>query len=140
MALEQLGVVITREFDTRSIALQGIEVHSRETTALHVTLPRPTAVQASFHREGVGRKVVKLFKKELQIGDATFDDAVHISTTDEAATQAFLSDQHVRDAIVEIVEEGGCVEIAGTVVEIEVAGHESGDDLRVTRIVEALLA
>ena len=73
------------------------------------TLPRPATFEAAFGPEGFAKKLVKIFKKEIQMDDAPFDDAVYVSTSDEENTRAFLSDATIRASIAALVNEGGKV-------------------------------
>lgn len=139
-SLESLGVSVKRRFVTSSSSLNGIQLGGKETTELTLTLPRATAVKATFAKEGLGRKLVKLFKKELQTGDKAFDDAIYISTDTADATKAFLANDAVRAAIAATVTTGGPIEIGDTTVTAEVAGREEGDDANVALVAEALLA
>jgi hypothetical protein len=108
--LEELGIAIAR----RTMVAAG--PGGRDTAELVVTLPRTTGVRATFVREGLGRKLSKLMKKELQTGDAAFDDAIYISTETEAEAATLLAAREVRDAIAAVVAQGGTVELAGAIV------------------------
>jgi hypothetical protein len=68
-----------------------MQLSEKETTEVTLTLPRATAVAATFSKEGIGKKLVKIFKKELQTGDQAFDDAIYISTDTPELTKALLS-------------------------------------------------
>ncbi len=139
-SLENLGVSTKHRHVTSSTSINGIEVSAKETTELTLTLPRPTAVKATFAREGLGRKVLKLFKKELQTGDPAFDDAIYIATETAEATRALLADERVRAAIAATVIAGGRIDIADATVTAEVAGRVDGADAHVERVVAALLS
>ena len=45
-SLEQLGVSVSREFNTSSVQIQGIEVRKRESTTLAMKLPRDSPITA----------------------------------------------------------------------------------------------
>lgn len=86
------------------------------------TLPAPCAVRASFGREVLKHKLIKLFKKEIQVGDPHFDDAVYISTDTPDATNAFLESPRVREIIASMVGAGGAIGIEGATVTFESTG------------------
>ncbi len=96
-------------------------------TTWTVTLATPTPVVASFAREGLGHKLKKLVKKELQTGDRAFDDAVFIATDTPAATAALLVDPAVRAAIAAIVTAEGAIAIDGKRLTIECAARASDE-------------
>lgn len=138
--LERMGVAVQRQLLSSSTSLNGMELSSGETTRLTLTLPRDTAIRAKFTREGFGAKVTKIFKKEIQTGDATFDDAIYIATDTPDATKAFLDNEAVRGAIATCVIGSGSVEIAGASVTLEVPGHDAGDPAEALVVVRRLLA
>jgi hypothetical protein len=138
--LEDQGIMVKRSFKTTSTSVNGMELSSKETTELSILLPRPSALKAKFSKEGILDKVGKLFKKELQTGDAAFDKAIYISTDTTDETRAFLANPDVRAAVQLSVETGGPITIDGEAVTIEIAGrHDEGDDPQVVTIVRALL-
>jgi hypothetical protein len=79
--LAALGVNVQREIVT---------VDDTEVTEIVVTLPKTTGVEATFTREGLADKLLKIFKAEIQIGDPLFDEHVHIKTDTTEATEALL--------------------------------------------------
>lgn len=106
--------------------------------ALHGGLPREARLKASFSKEGLGTKLVKLFKKELQTGDPAFDDVVYVSTDTSDATAAFLSDPSLRATIAELVDSGG-VQIEGTTVSCELLGKMQNEPAELLRLVTACM-
>jgi GTPase Era involved in 16S rRNA processing len=139
MTLAELGCTLERSLNSNNIEINGLTVGGSETTTLKVTLPRAPAVQASFSKEGVGKKIVKLFKKELQTGDAHFDNRIYISTDTAEATQAFLAAEAVREVIADCVLTGGPIEIDGAVLKMVVLGHISGEPREAVALAQALL-
>ena len=138
--LEDQGIMVKRSFKSSSTSVHGMELSAQETTELSILLPRPSALKAKFGKEGFMNKLGKLFKKELQTGDAAFDSAIFISTDTPDETKAFLANDQVRGAIQLSVETGGPITIDGEAVTIELLGHhEDGDDPQVVTIVRALL-
>ncbi len=140
---DSLGVKASRKFVTNSTSLNvggaDTTLSQSETTELALTLPRPAAVRASFSREGLGTKLIKVFKKELQTGDRSFDDLVYISTDTPDATAALLQSLDTRATIQACVVMGGSLAIDGTSVTAVVAGHDHEDDPGLVRLCTALL-
>jgi hypothetical protein len=137
--LDKLGIKVERVHQTSSTSVQGVELGSNETTKLTLTLPTPVKIKATFTPESVGKKVIKLFKKEVQTGDAHFDSEIYISTDTPEETMAFL-DEDVRNAIGFIVTNGGPLEIHDTTLSIIVAGNEQGETNEILTIARALVA
>lgn len=121
-ALEARGASFKRRrsSQTNSMNLGGATVASSTVyTGLHTwTLPSDSGVRAGFAKEGLKSTVIKLFKEELQTGDAEFDDAVYITTDTEAATAAFLAHEDVRAVITDILMTGGSLSVDGETVTI----------------------
>lgn len=108
-------------------------------TELRYTLPKSTGVEATFSFEGLTERLVKIFKKEIQTGDALFDEHVHIKTDTEDATEKLLQSSELRTIIEGIVSEGGAVEIDGASVKIELKGADDLDTERATHFFAALV-
>ena len=117
--LAALGVTVKRQFVT---------VDDAEMTELVVTLPKSTGVEATFSQEGFADKVFKVFKKEIQVGDPIFDEAVHIKTDTTDATEALLKSSDLRAIIERVIVNGGAIEIDGNTVTMKVAGRQEKDD------------
>jgi len=117
--LAALGVTVKRQFVT---------VDEAEMTELVVTLPKSTGVEATFSAEGFADKVFKVFKKEIQVGDPIFDEAVHIKTDTMDQTEALLRSSDLRAIIERVIVNGGAIEIDGNTVKMEVAGRHEKDD------------
>jgi hypothetical protein len=121
--LAALGVKVQRQF---------VMVDDAEVTELVVTLPKSTGVEASFSLEGLADKLLKIFKKEIQIGDPLFDQHVHIKTDTTEATEALLQSSDLRAVIERVITDGGAIEIDGDTVKMEMPGrHEKEDDVLV---------
>jgi hypothetical protein len=108
-------------------------------TEVSYTLPKSTGVEATFAYEGLTERMVKIFKKELQTGDALFDQHVHIRTETSDQTSALLESTELRAIIEGIVSDGGAVEIDGATVKVELKDAASLDDERESHFIEALL-
>jgi hypothetical protein len=137
--LEALGVHVTRTYKSSSTSVSGMELASSETTEFGLVLPKPSEVKAHFTKEGLGKKIAKLFKKELQTGDAAFDAAVFIATDTPDETAKLLASEDVRNAIALTIQTAGPIDIDHDTVRMEVAGRQDGDDAAVLALVRALI-
>jgi hypothetical protein len=140
--LEQLGVTVARSFNTETSSTQvgGIELSSSEkkTTRLTLGLPKEAKIKAEFCTESFAKKLIKIFKKEIQTGDQVFDDAIYISTETPEATAQFLTNADLRMTILALVESGP-IQISGKTVTAVVADHSHDEDPGVVRLLSALL-
>lgn len=134
MRFEDLRVGVNRVNQT--ITVNDV---SHEFVIYTLALPVKPQVQATFSKEGVAQKVVKIFKKEIQVGDKAFDDMVYVSTDTPDATLAFLKDQDTQSSIFAWVATGGDLSIRDNVVIARVPGADSGDDPALVRIVVRLI-
>lgn len=131
--------------NTRSFNLSGIEIpiSDKEGVTYAWTLPATSDLKVAFAKEGVGKKLIKLFTRELQTGDVSFDDLVYISTKDQARVATLLADDDVRATILDVVSRGGAISLDGDRVEFMIV---EGDDpmeqqeLQMCRFIEQLLA
>jgi hypothetical protein len=116
--LQRDGVVVRRSesSSTTPVRLQGIPIDTGGSASerFEMVLPRPTALHAVFSRESFGKKLVKLFKRELQAGDPAFDDVVYVAANDSDATSRFLADPSARALVTALVREGATIEAEGT--------------------------
>jgi hypothetical protein len=108
-------------------------------TEVRYTLPKSTKVEATFAFEGLTERMVKIFKKEVQTGDALFDEHVHIKTETPDETSALLDSTELRAVIEGIVSEGGAVEIDGVTVKVQLKDAAALDTEREGHFIEALL-
>lgn len=138
--LVTMGVEMKLAFQTSSTEINGMQLSEKETTEVTLTLPRATAVAATFSKEGIGKKLVKIFKKEMQTGDKAFDDAIYISTDTPEPTKALLSSETVRELIALHVGTAGPIEIQGTSVKVVLAGRQDVEDQAVVTLARAVLA
>src|SRR5262245_59492213 len=129
--LAALGVTVERKVVT---------VDDVELTELTVTLPKSTGVEATFTSEGFGDKLLKIFKREIQVGDPLFDEQVHIKTDTVEKTEALLQSSDMRAIIERVVVNGGAIEIDGNTVKMDVAGRQETDDEVFELFVKTLLA
>jgi hypothetical protein len=131
--LEAMGISVQREL----VAGEADNVGGM--TVLAFTLPAPSDVQATFSKEGVTKKLVKLFARELQTGDAAFDRIVYIKTDTLDATRALLESSKIRTVVARIIESGGLIEIDGPFVKMELAGRHETDDADTVSFVRGLI-
>lgn len=128
--LAALGVSVKRTLVT---------VDGADLTEIVVTLPKSTGVEATFSREGLGDKLIKIFKKEIQIGDPLFDEHVLIKTDTTEATEKLLQSTDLRAIIERVIVNGGAIEIDGFTVKLEVPGRHDKDDEVLELFVRTLL-
>jgi hypothetical protein len=128
--LAALGVTVTRHVVT---------VENTEITEVVVKLPKSTGVEASFSQEGLADKLVKIFKKEIQIGDPLFDEHVLIKTDTTEATKRLLQSTDLRAIVERVIVNGGAIEIDGATVKLEVPGRQGEDDEVLELFVRTLL-
>jgi hypothetical protein len=106
---------------------------------LRYKLPKSTGVEATFAFEGITQRLVKIFKKEIQTGDALFDEHVHIKTDTTEATEKLLESPELRQIVEGIVSGGGAVEIDGADVKVELRGQDNLEPEAEKHFFEALL-
>lgn len=87
-----------------------------------------------------GHRIVKLFREEYQVGDKDFDDAVYIADEHREATQAFLSVDGVREAVLVLLrEEFAKLELEPTHVHYQ-ARHRGAFDPKRLGLLTAMVA
>lgn len=104
-------------------ALQGGRAGVERTWAL------ASPLRVSLTPEGLSKKLVKLFKGEIQTGDDDFDAKVFIETDTPELAAAWLDIPSLRSAILPLVESGGGVEVNGDTVALR--AYSDGDAMRV---------
>lgn len=103
-----------------------------------ITLARATGVQATFGPEGLTTRFGKLFRKEIQTGDALFDEHVHVATETEDETTKFLESRDVRTVIERVVSDGGAVAIEDDKVTFELPDGVTLEQSLIAALVEAV--
>ena len=98
-AAQALGVSILSE-ERKHAGDNGRVIRER---TLVVRLPKPTAVEARFVREGLVERAKKLFVDEVEAGCTWFDDHVYVVTSTREATEQLLSHKRVRQALILLV-------------------------------------
>ncbi|MBI4955264.1 MAG: hypothetical protein HY908_24790 [Myxococcales bacterium] len=138
--LESLGVGVQTAHRSETFTIAGVST-TKNYQVLTLQLPSEPKVQATFCQEGLGKKILKLFKKEIQVGDAVFDKAVYITTETPDATKAFLAPDDIQTTILGAVMSGGHIEIRGRVMTATMV-RADGDatDPGLVRFVQALLS
>ncbi len=138
--LASMGVPAQKVLQAAGSVAAGA-MSNQEVTRYQLRLPISPRLEASFRKESWGDSLVKVFKKELQTGDADFDKLVYISTNTPERTRAFLTAE-VRQAIAYMIDMGGSLEIENEVVNAVSGGIDAPgeDDRTVIAIVRALLA
>ena len=101
-------------------------------------VPGGTKVEGAFTRESLGKQFIKLFKKELQVNDKTFDDTVYITTPDIGGMGLFLGDETIRMIILEVVAAGGQIAMEKNKIVYEIPGDPSlTDEVKMAQFVAA---
>jgi hypothetical protein len=121
-----------------SSAGEETAAESADTTELSFTLPRALEVRAHFASESLGTAVRKVFKREIQVGDPIFDEAVNIRTDTTDSTVALLASEDIRSTIESLVVNGGVLEIDGASIKIHLPGKRSSSDELVVNLVSVL--
>jgi hypothetical protein len=138
--LASLGITAQRNFHTEATQVNGITTSEKEYTELAFALPTQAYpdLQLTLTREGFGKKLVKIFKKELQTGDAPFDALIYISTETPDQAKALLGNEAFRRDAALLVEAGGHLEVDGGFVKLVVAGRQETDDDHTLALARAL--
>jgi len=114
-----------------SFAIAGVPVGGTTTVGeRHVwKLPSESKLEVVFGPEKLSKKIVKIFKKELQVGDPAFDSLVYIDTADKDVTQRFMAAKGRRGIVSGFIAEGGRVAVDKEQVVFEVSGVATEDQL-----------
>ncbi|MDB4955734.1 MAG: hypothetical protein JWO36_3303 [Myxococcales bacterium] len=121
------GLGVTRKRRFLSSSGDEVTADSAERTEHAYTLPKSTEIQATFSREGLGNKLRKIFKREVQTGDGLFDEAVNIKTDTAETTAALLESRDLRAVIERLIANGGALEIDGAIVKVDLPGRQELD-------------
>lgn len=135
--LDSITESVNRSTHTNTVRLNNVVVSQKTTTQYMIRLKAPSPYRFTLKGEGVVEKVVKLFKKELQTGDADFDAKVYISTDSPDETARFLSDENNRLLALGFVRVAP-VEVDGAVVQLEVEGSTNEDSRELVLLIKAL--
>ena len=121
--LERAGIQ-TRKGETttatNALVLGGLEIPLGATSGehYHFALAQPAGLNVVFGKESVLKKLGKLFSKELQVGDSSFDSKVYITTSNKESTLRFLKNDDVKALVLELVGDGGTVAVNGSRVDV----------------------
>jgi len=139
--LAGMGVQVQKVVQTATISSGAVDLSRNEVTRYQMRLPVSPQLKASFRKESWGDALVKVFKKELQTGDAEFDKLVYVSTDTPERTSAFLTPE-MRQAIAFTIDMGGTLEIDNELVVAVSGGSDAPgeDDRTVLIMVRGLLA
>lgn len=123
-ALRERGHTLSsREWTTR------VRSHRDDYELHHMSIdgsPRDTLdLTATFVRERVYHKLVKLVRKEVEVGDRLFDDYVYIDTRDRPRAQALLRRTGVQAALMDLVGRFDLVELRRGSLQIRHAASET---------------
>ncbi|MCY0994675.1 hypothetical protein OV203_46550 [Nannocystis sp. ILAH1] len=123
VALRERGhTIVTREWQTRD------RVGSEFYTFYHFSItarPRVSlAFRASFARESTLDRQIKVFRKDLKVGDPMFDDFIYISTRDRAQVTALLDSTGAQTTLMDLVSRFNSVFFDGGAFEVRERGTE----------------
>ena len=135
--LAELGVTSQQRFLTKGG--DPADAETAELTELTYTLPKSTEVEATFSRESLKTTLLKVFKREIQTGDALFDEAVNIKTDTADAAAKLLESTEIRASIESLVVNGGALELAGATARFELPGKHVATEELATNVVRALV-
>jgi hypothetical protein len=85
-------------------------------TGLERTWTLASPLRVSLVPEGLSKKLVKLFKGEIQTGDEEFDAKVFIDTDTPELAASWLDIAALRSAILPLIVSGGRVQVTGDAV------------------------
>jgi hypothetical protein len=93
---------------------------------IRIRVPRSEAAEVTvkFTHEGMGAKLIKVFKSEYQAGDSAFDDAIYIADEHRPSTEKLLARAGARAAILALVGERNRINIDAGTIEF----HANDDD------------
>lgn len=97
---------------------------SSGSTRYRFILPEPPRFLVSFAPERARHKLIKVFRKELQLNEPDFDSAVYIDTDDDDDVAKFLENGATRRLVHDIVAAGGQVAASEKKVNVVIADGE----------------
>lgn len=93
--------VVGRQWETR------VQTQRSSYTLHHMAIdgrpPAPLDVTASFTREKALHRLIKLFRREIEVGDALFDDFVYIRTRSRQRAYDLVSSSGVQSTLIDLV-------------------------------------
>lgn len=111
------GFSISAErFTTRPNDDSGTLQHHLVMTGL---LGRNFGVKATFRREGLGTRITKLFRKEIQVGDPFFDQLVYIDGKSEPQLARLVESPEIQSVILEFFSVPATVTLDGPFLRAE---------------------
>ena len=124
VALRERGhTIVTREWQTRE------RVGNEHYTFYHYSItarPRVSlSFRASFARESTLDRMIKVFRRELQVGDPLFDDFIYISTRDRAQVTTLLDSTGAQSTLMDLVSRFNSVFFDGGAFEVRERGTEA---------------
>lgn len=140
VALRERGhTIVTRKWQTQERA--GNNNHY---TVYHYSItarPRVSlSFRASFARESTLDRMIKVFRRELQVGDPMFDDFIYISTRDRAQVTSLLDSTGAQSTLMDLVSRFNSVFFDGGAFEVRERGTEPiGPDATAMLSVAAML-
>lgn len=123
VALRERGhTIVSREWQTRE------RIGSEFYTFYHFSItarPRVSlSFRASFARESTLDRMIKVFRRDLKVGDPLFDDFIYISTRDRAQVTAMLDSTGAQSTLMDLVSRFNSVFFDGGAFEVRERGTE----------------
>ena len=109
-AASRLDVKITTRSEQHATASARVST----TRTHHIALAKATPVRARFVKQGWAELAKKVFVKEVEVGDESFDDAVYIATDTQDAVRTLLGSTRVREALVALAGKDCIVDVGGS--------------------------
>jgi hypothetical protein len=106
-AASRMGVRITTKAEQHAMPSARVST----TRTHHLALAKVTPVRARFVKQGWAELAKKLFVKEIEVGEKSFDDAVYIATDTEDAVRTLLTAARVRAALVALAAKDCIIDI-----------------------------
>jgi len=143
-SLEAQAIICTRTIEAGSDSSGGREAAGIEGASTHYrfALPSAPSLHFSLAPERFKHKLIKVFKRELQLGDPEFDPAVYIDTDDKERMAAFLAAESTRRLCLDIVGGGGRVLVDAKGIDVlfvEGASEKAEEELMAAMMVAAVL-
>ena len=86
---------------------------------IQVRLPvGATTIRARFVKQGWAELAKKIFVKEVEVGERTFDDTVYVATETPDAVRALLGALRVRQAVLALVERDCVIDVEPDVLTV----------------------
>ncbi len=126
---DSTAIVKSRGFEIRERTWQtnirtGQRTHRYYNLQVIGALPRIIGIEAVFQRETLEHKLIKLFAREIQVGDPLFDDHIYIRTKDREELSGLLASEGFQSVVMELVTGMDRLKITGNEARATVSSPE----------------